>query len=212
MAGSLTRQHRDPVAALLVACALLLAGGCNADREGDAAQAVGDDVAMQAMPDAAQAQRLLDSPQARDWQAQQDFRQEARNFLRDAASLPAAERARRADALEAQIAQRERSRELSAGEAMLLRAAMVQELSGSDAERARELAALAERYRQDAERREAAWAAQQRSDPRMQQYKAREKVVVAEVMAMATIPGGLTRDEYLRQRLQQERERIWSGG
>ena len=36
----------------------------------------------------------------------------------------------------------------------------------------------------------------------MQRYKAREKAVVAEVMAMTIIPGGLTRDEYLRQRLQ----------
>ena len=206
------RHARIAATASIVACALLLAGGCSAERDGDSARAVGADVAMQAMPDAAQAQRLLHSPQVRDWQAQQDFREEARDFLRDAASLPAAERSRRADALEAQIAQRERSRELSAGEAMMLRAAMVQELSGSDAERARELAALAERYREDAERREAAWVAQQEADPRMRQYKAREKLVVAEVMAMPAIPGGLTRDQYLRQRLQQERERIWSGG
>ena len=195
-----------------MACTLLLAGGCSAERNGDATRAVGADVTTQAMPDAAQAQRLLHSPQVRDWQAQQGFRQEARDFLRDAASIPAAERSRRAKALEAQIAQRERSRELSAGEAMLLRAGMAQELSGSDAERVRELAALAERYRQDAERREAAWVAQQNADPRMQQYKAREKVVVAEVMAMQAIPGGLSRDEYLRQRLQLERERAWGRG
>ena len=60
--------------------------------------------------------------------------------------------------------------------------------------------------------REAAFVAQQQADPRMQRYKAREKTVVAEVMAMTIIPGGLTRDEYLRQRLQLERERAFDGG
>ena len=70
---------------------------------------------------------------------------------------------------------------------------------------------LAERYRADAARREAAFVAQQQADPRMQRYKAREKAVVAEVMAMTTIPGGLTRDEYLRERLQRERELAFDG-
>lgn len=31
--------------------------------------------------------------------------------------------------------------------------------------------------------------------------------MVSEVMAMTAVPGGLSRDEYLRQRLQRERER-----
>lgn len=189
----------------------MLLPGCNAERD-QATAGIGSVDAQPAASDAAQARRLLQSPQVRAWQARQRFRHEARDFLRVAASLPAVEREQRADALEAEITKRALARELSAGEAMLLRAALLQQLSDSDAEKARSLAALAEHYRQDAARREAAWIARQRSDPRMQRYKARERMVVAEVMAMKTIPGGLTRDEYMRRRLQEERELAWDNG
>ena len=97
-------------------------------------------------------------------------------------------------------------------ETMLLRAALVEAGSATAAEQAARMAALVERYRADAARREAAFVAQQQADPRMQRYKAREKAVVAEVMAMKDIPGGLTRNEYLRQRLLLERERAFGGG
>ena len=204
------RTRRAPTAIALAAGVLLLATSCGGRQEGaDAPDASAR--APPAAPDPARA-RLLQSPQVRHWQEQQRFSRDAREFLRTAASLPAVERAQRADALEAQVTERERTRELSAGEAMLLRVALVQALPGSDEEQARRLAALAGDYRNAAERREAAWIARQRADPRMQQYKARERVVVAEVMAMETIPGGLTRDQYLRQRLQQERERAWDNG
>jgi len=155
---------------------------------------------------------LENTPQAREWLGQQRFERDARAFVRDAAELPAGERERRAQALEAQIAEREKSGELSAGETVLLRAALIEADSGSEAEQKARLAALAEHYRADAARRETAFFAQQAADPRMQRYKAREKIVVAEVMAMTTIPGGLSRDEYLRQRLQRERELAFDGG
>jgi hypothetical protein len=93
---------------------------------------------------------------------------------------------------------------------MLLRAAMIQAQTGSNEEQAQRLAALVQRYRQDAARREAAWTARLQGDPRMQRYKSREQDVVAEVMALDRIPAGLSRDEYLRHRLQEERERAWS--
>lgn len=204
------RPRRAATAIVLAAGISLLAAGCGAghERAGATAASAG---APPVVHDPARA-RLLRSPQVRHWQDQQRFAHDAREFLRTASSIPPVEREQRADALQAQITERERTRELSAGEAMLLRVALVQALPGSDAEQARRLAALAEGYRKDAERREAAWIASQRSDPRMQQYKARERIVVAEVMAMTAIPGGLTRDQYLRQRLQQERERAWGKG
>ncbi|GAA5010347.1 hypothetical protein FNZ56_01580 [Pseudoluteimonas lycopersici] len=154
---------------------------------------------------------LENTPQAREWLGQQRFERDARDFVRDASKLPAGERERRAQALETQIEAREQSGELSAGETVLLRAALIEAGSGSEEEQKARLAALAERYRADAARREAAFVAQQNADPRMQRYKAREKAVVAEVMAMTTIPGGLTRDEYLRERLQRERELAFDG-
>lgn len=191
---------------MLVASALL-ATGCG---ERPVAQ-----VAAQADPAAAPTQARLraleNTPQAREWLGQQRFERDARDFVRDAAKLPTAERERRAQALETQIEAREQSGELSAGETVLLRAALIEAGSGSEAEQKARLAALAERYRADAARREAAFVAQQQADPRMQRYKAREKAVVAEVMAMTTIPGGLTRDEYLRERLQRERELAFDG-
>jgi hypothetical protein len=188
---------------MLVAGALL-ATGCGERAEVQANPAV--------TPAPARSQALADTPQARAWLGQQRFERDARAFVREAKRMPAAERERRAQALETQIAEREKSGELSAGETVLLRAALIEATSGSEAEQKARLAALAERYRADAARREAAFVAQQRADPRMRQYKAREKAVVAEVMAMKAIPGGLTRDEYLRRRLQTERERAFGGG
>jgi hypothetical protein len=41
-----------------------------------------------------------------------------------------------------------------------------------------------------------------------QLYKVREGQIVAEVMSLQTIPNGLSRDEYLRRRLQTEREQL----
>ena len=194
--------------AVALVAGVLLATGCS---ERPAAHA-----ATQPDPAASSSQArisaLENTPQAREWLGQQRFEREARAFGRDAAKLPPAERERRARALETQIDARERSGELSAGEAVLLRAGLIEATSGSDTEETTRLAALAASYRADAARREAAFAAQQKADPRMQRYKAREKAVVAEVMAMKAIPDGLTRDQYLRQRLQLERERAFDGG
>jgi hypothetical protein len=41
-----------------------------------------------------------------------------------------------------------------------------------------------------------------------QLYKVREREIVAEVMALQSIPDGLSREEYLRRRLQAEREQL----
>lgn len=191
---------------MLVASALL-ATGCGERPVAQAAAQADPAVA----PTQARLRALENTPQAREWLGQQRFERDARDFVRDASKLPAGERERRAQALETQIEAREQSGELSAGETVLLRAALIEAGSGSEAEQKARLAALAERYRADAARREAAFVAQQQADPRMQRYKAREKAVVAEVMAMTTIPGGLTRDEYLRERLQRERELAFDG-
>lgn len=69
-----------------------------------------------------------------------------------------------------------------------------------------QIRALRERYEADAQRRNAQAAEQ--ADPMFQLYKVRESQIVAEVMALQTIPDGLSRDEYLRRRLQAEREQL----
>ena len=57
-----------------------------------------------------------------------------------------------------------------------------------------------------AKQREALHLARQGDDPRFDDYRACERAVVAEVAGMREFPNGVTRDEYLRQRLQAKRE------
>ena len=153
---------------------------------------------------------LQATPQAQEHLERQRFEADAKDFFAHSASLRAVERSERADALTRQIDKYEAAGGLSAGEAVLLRTALVKATVDDPARQAEEVAAIADRYRAHADRRMAAFLEQQRNDPRFRTYKAREAQVVAEVMAATTIPAGLTRDQYLRQRLQEEREQAYA--
>ena len=153
---------------------------------------------------------LQATPQAQEHLERQRFEADAKDFFARSASLRAVERSERADALTRQIDKYEAACGLSAGEAVLLRTALVKATVDDPARQAEQVAAIADRYRAHADRRMAAFLEQQRNDPRFQAFKAREAQVVAEVMAATTIPAGLTRDQYLRQRLQEERERAYA--
>jgi hypothetical protein len=153
---------------------------------------------------------LQATPQAQAHRERQRFESDAKDFFARAPSLRAVERSERADALTRQIDRYEADGGLSAGEAVLLRTALVKATIDDPAQQAQAVAAIADRYRAHADQRMAAFAAQQANDPRFQSYKAREAQVVAEVMASTSIPAGLTRDQYLRQRLQEERERAYA--
>ncbi|CAN7258341.1 hypothetical protein LJR143_001035 [Pseudoxanthomonas sp. LjRoot143] len=153
---------------------------------------------------------LQATPEAQAHRDRQRFEADAKDFFAHAASLRAVERSERADALTRQIDRYEAQGGLSAGEAVLLRTALVKATVDDPGRQAAEVAAIADRYRAHADQRMAAFAAQQANDPRFQSYKTREAQVVAEVMAMTSVPAGLTRDQYLRQRLQEERERAYA--
>jgi len=153
---------------------------------------------------------LQATPQAQEYRDRQRFEADAKDFFARAPSLRAVERSERADALTRQIDRYEADGGLSAGEAVLLRTALIKATVDDPAQQAAEVAVIADRYRAHADQRMAAFAAQQANDLRFQSYKAREAQVVAEVMAATTIPAGLTRDQYLRQRLQEERERAYA--
>jgi hypothetical protein len=153
---------------------------------------------------------LQATPQAQAHRDRQRFEADAKDFFARAPSLRTVERSERADALTRQIDRYEAEGGLSAGEAVLLRTALVKATVDDPARQAEEVAAIADRYRAHADQRMAAFAAQQANDSRFQSYKTREAQVVAEVMAMTSVPAGLTRDQYLRQRLQQERERAYA--
>ena len=149
---------------------------------------------------------LQQSPQARIYRERQDFEASSKRFLRDAAKLGPVERSQQARELSASIDKYERENGLSAGEALLLRSALVKATVADGTQQAVQIADLTQAYRERADRRNAEYLAQHQRDPRFQDYKAHERSIVAEVMAMRSIPGGLSRDEYLRRRLQQARE------
>lgn len=148
-----------------------------------------------------------DDPAVR-WQAFTRFKERTLGFLRDGAGLEPERRRAEADALCEQVRQYAAGRYLAGGEALMLEVALTRKGIDDPAERDARIADIAARYRAAAEQ-----AAQERAaapDPRFLDYKAREKEIVAQVMAMSEIPGGIDRDEYLRRQLQAAREQAYS--
>ena len=134
------------------------------------------------------------------------FNEQARAFFANAALMDAEDRLHEARQLEQDLARLEQAGGLSAGETLLIRDGLIRETVPAGAQQDAQLQALRERYRVETQRRVA--TAQLRPDPQFESYKVRESEIVYEVMAMETIPDGLSRDEYLRRRLQSAREQI----
>ncbi len=149
---------------------------------------------------------LASTPEARAYRSRLAFEQRVRDFLRDANALDENARREQAQAIAREIDQREQARELSAGESVVLRVSLIEAAEQDQAERIRQSQALVDRYRQQTAARQAAFEEQQRKDAGFQAYKAREAQIVSEVMAMTRYPGGMSRDDYLRVRLQEARQ------
>lgn len=155
-----------------------------------------------APPVAAQA----DSTAIREYRERERFGQDVQDFFVHAPRLDPITRQRQADALREELHRREEDRSISAGESMNLQIALVRATVDDPQAQATALAALAERFRADAELANQAWQQQLAADPRFQRYKRDERRIVDTVMAMPVIPGGMSRDAYLREQLQQARE------
>ncbi len=95
---------------------------------------------------------------------------------------------------------------MSAGETFLLRAGLIRATVADEQQQVTQLHALKQRYEADTRQRNAQATAQ--PDPMFELYKVRESQIVAETLSLQTIPNGLSRDEYLRRRLQAEREQL----
>jgi hypothetical protein len=175
------------------------------NEEGTTPESAPPNTARQA-PAAAESSSVIDSNSPIDAATRARFNQQAREFFAHAKDLSAEDRAREAGQLAAELSRLERAGGLSAGETFLVRAGLIRETVADSSEQAAQIKALKERYETDARTRMA--AASVRSDPAFESYKVREKEIVTEVMSMETIPDGLTRDEYLRRRLQSARERL----
>ncbi|WP_226470213.1 hypothetical protein [Luteimonas panaciterrae] len=149
------------------------------------------------------------TPQAQDMRVRKAFEANIKQFLRDAPRMTPAKRSEFTRVYTAWIDAYEKSRQLSAGEAMLLRASLIEANEPDNVARAEQIAALVQNYRQNAERRGAEWASQLQNDTKFQEYKSQEREIVGKVMTMHEIPGGMTRDQYLRQQLQEAREQAY---
>jgi hypothetical protein len=152
---------------------------------------------------------LESTPEARAYRSRQAFEQQTRAFLRDAPNLDDNTLNARALALNREIGRREQTRELSAGEAVMLRIGLIQAAVKDESERVRQAQSIIKHYREQSAAKQQAFLAQQRRDTQFQEYKAREASIVSEVLAMQSYPDGMSRDDYLRVRLQEAREAIY---
>lgn len=179
----------------------------------DAREVIGGTGERQAPPAASPAPGAADTPppagqEARpvDVQERARFSERARAFFAQAPGLPPEEARQQADEIARELSRIEQAGGLSAGETFLIRAGLIQATVADEQQRKEQIRALRERYETEAQRRSA--QAPEQADPMFELYKVREGQIVAEVMAMETIPDGLSRDEYLRRRLQAEREQL----
>lgn len=138
-----------------------------------------------------------------------NFERDVREFIRDHQGWTPTERQRRAQDLALRIEEREKSRYLNAGEAFKLKMMLIRATEPDEQKQNQRIADLALRYQAEAERQQTAFVDTQKRDPRFQAYKSREAQIVAEVGAMRSFPGGMSRDEYLRQRLLEARAAIY---
>lgn len=193
-----------PMHAMAIAACLLLAA-CGQQQ----AEATTQDAPSGSADTGAAAARLQASPEVRAYLRQGALADELRGFLAAPQDVPTAERARRADALSQRIDGEREARRMSAGEAFALQAALARAAEPDARALDARLAALVARYRAEANLGAAAQAKALRADPRFARYKAREAEIVAEAATMAAVPDGLTREEYLRRRLQRAREEAY---
>jgi hypothetical protein len=157
-------------------------------------------------PAAEPAQSLLaeTDSQAREFADRERFHVRVRTFFAEAPALSRSEKVERAQGLAEDISRYEAAGELSASEALVLKIALIRETVPDQAAQTAQVVALHKHYRVESERLQAEWQA--RPDPAFELYKAREREIVAEVSSMSEIPDGMSRNEYLRQRLQRARE------
>lgn len=151
-------------------------------------------------------QALLNDPAVQGYQARLQFAADYQGFITSAASLDQAQRQQRAAALAKEIDRREAAGELALSEALLLQVGLAQAEGGDEEAQKARADALVARY----QALSAARAAKAKApDPHFVQYKSEEKRIVDEVLSMHSIPDGLSRDQYLRQRLQEAREQAY---
>lgn len=146
---------------------------------------------------------LRDHPVVQAYQAFSDFQQHSRGFFDNAEKLTEQEKQAQLRQLLDGTNKYEQEGKLVPMEALLLKLAMLRYTTRGDDDYKTKAKSLIDQYKAQSDLREQAWLAN--PDPNFIDYKRQEADIVKEVMAMTVIPDGLSRDEYLRQRLEQAR-------
>ncbi|WP_162925772.1 hypothetical protein [Isoalcanivorax indicus] len=139
------------------------------------------------------------------YEARQAFFTSLQAFLDDPSLVPPEQRAAYAATRMNALRDYAERGELSAAEVMLLQLALLRH-QVEDAEYDAAATALIEDTAQVSAERERVWREEQAVQ--MAAYRERERAVIEEVEGMTSFPGGMTRGQYLRERLQAEREQL----
>lgn len=151
--------------------------------------------------------QLLARPEIQQQEQRLAFHQRYRDFIEHAQQLDAEKREAQARELSQGLDAMEQRGELALSEALLLQIALIKAVSENETEQKTRAETLIKRYQAISAEREARLT--QQPVPNFERYKAEEKRIVEQVLALQSIPDGLTRDQYLRQRLQEARERSY---
>lgn len=128
-----------------------------------------------------------------------------REFMDTRDALTESERSIRQVELQRQLNRLEDENKVTMTEALALRLALVDD---DDDQAKAESLVLIERYERERQARLAAY--RNNPDPEFRSYKTLEAEIIREIMAMDRFPNGLTRDEYLAQRLAEARQNAYA--
>ncbi len=150
------------------------------------------------------------SPIVQAHEAYTAFQQHSRRFFSEADQLDEQKRQAEMRQLLDGTNRYEAEGKLVPMEALVLKLALLRYSSSGDDDYKIKAKMLIDQYKAQSDLREQAWLTN--PDPQFVEYKRQEQDIVREVMAMTVIPDGLSRDEYLRQRLEQARIATMGGG
>lgn len=151
---------------------------------------------------------VTDSEQARVYRERKEFERDLRLYFEHADAWSHEHRDAEAERLRTQVEHYEADGGFSAGEAAMLKLALLRSLEPEPGDYQQEIEALLAGYLLHYEQR--MHELETNPPAAFVEYKERERAIVEEVMAGGPVPDGLTREEYLRRRLQQERERLFT--
>ena len=144
----------------------------------------------------------------RQFEARQAFLDGMQSFLDAPEEVPETQRAETADHYRALVRDHAARGEFSGAEALMLELALLRQQVAED-DYPESAQALMDTYSDDSKTREAAWRAT--STDQLAVYKQREQAVMEAVREMDSFPDGMTQGQYLRERLQAEREKLAAG-